>query len=175
MFILASSVCKSLQCLISALTQGSEGGHLFRLTCTVVLWGGRTLQKKKITGMCVGCLQCLGHTGFAPAHGMCAFPVCTAQAPGCSAGEESKAGPGLCALPRSTLLRFRCSTKAQTRLGLRFVPFPGPSSSGDQVLGECSCPQLGLRLIASPIPAAWFSGCTMAAPSQVCHVSLLGS
>jgi len=25
----------------------------------------------------------------------------------------------------------------QTRLGLHFVPFPGPSSSGDQVFGEC--------------------------------------
>ena len=24
----------------------------------------------------------------------------------------------------------------QTQLGLRFVPFPGPSSSGDQVFGE---------------------------------------
>ena len=34
-FILASSVCKSLQCLSSALTQGGEGGHLFRLTCLV--------------------------------------------------------------------------------------------------------------------------------------------
>ena len=32
--ILASSVCKSLQCLISTLTQGGRGGHLFRLTCT---------------------------------------------------------------------------------------------------------------------------------------------
>jgi len=34
-FILASSVCKSLRCLISALAQGGEGGHLFRLTCSV--------------------------------------------------------------------------------------------------------------------------------------------
>ena len=31
---------------------------------------------------------------------------------------------------------LRYSTKAQTRLGLCFVPFPGLSSSGDQVLGE---------------------------------------
>ena len=42
-----------------------------------------------------------------PTHGVCAFLVYTAQAPGCSAGELSKAGPGLRALPRSTLLRFR--------------------------------------------------------------------
>ena len=53
------------------------------------------------------CSQCLGHTGFAPAHSMCAFPVYTAQAPGCSAGALSKAGPGLYALPRSKPLRFR--------------------------------------------------------------------
>ena len=134
---------------------------------------GGTLQTN-ITGVCGECSQCLGHTGFAPAHGVCAFPVYTAQAPGCSAGEESKAGPGLCALPRSTPLRFRCSTKAQTRLGLRFVPFPGPSSSGDQVLGECSLPTWAVRLITSPVPAAWFPGCAVGAPSHVCRVSLLG-
>ena len=27
----------------------------------------------------------------------------------------------------------------QILLGLRFVPFPGPSSSGDEVFGEHSC------------------------------------
>ena len=46
LFILASFVCWSLQCLISALTQGDEGGHLFRLTCSVVLWGGRITENK---------------------------------------------------------------------------------------------------------------------------------
>ena len=55
---------------------------------------GGTLQTN-ITGMCGECLQCLGHTGFAPAEGVYAFPVYTAQAPGYSAGELSKAGPGL--------------------------------------------------------------------------------
>ena len=77
-------------------------GSLVQLCCGE----GRTLQTN-ITGMCEECLQCLGHTGFAPAHGMCAFPVYTAQAPGCSTGELSKARPGLCALPRSKPLRFR--------------------------------------------------------------------
>ena len=33
------------------------------------------------------------------------------------------------------------STKAQTQLGLGFVPFPSPISSGDQVLGEHSLPR----------------------------------
>ena len=39
--VLASSVCWSFQCLISALPQGGGGGQFFRLTCSVVLWGGR--------------------------------------------------------------------------------------------------------------------------------------
>ena len=73
---------------------------------------GGTLQTNT-TGMCGECSQCLGHTGFAPAHGVCAFLVYTAQAPGCSAGELSKAGPGLCAFPRSKPLRFRFSGTPQ--------------------------------------------------------------
>ena len=47
----------------------------------------------------------------------------------------------------------------QTRLGLRFAPFPGSSSSGVWRVRS-------LRLIASPIPVAQFSGCTTSAPSQ---------
>ena len=50
------SVCKSLQCLISALTKKGEGGHLFRLTCSVVLWGGRNTANKshwRVWGMLV--------------------------------------------------------------------------------------------------------------------------
>ena len=46
LFVLASSVCWSLQCLISTLTQGGGGGHFFRLTCSVVLWGGRNTANK---------------------------------------------------------------------------------------------------------------------------------
>ena len=67
---------------------------------------GGTLQTN-ITDVCGECLQCLVHDGFAPTHGVCPFLVYTAQAPGCSAGELSEAGPGLHALPRSKLLRFR--------------------------------------------------------------------
>ena len=62
---------------------------------------GGTLQTN-ITGMCAESSQCLGHSGFAPSHGVCAFPVYTAQAPGCCAEELCKVGLGLCALPRSS-------------------------------------------------------------------------
>ena len=120
-------VCRSLQCLISALTQGGGGGHFFRLTCSVVLWGGRNTANN--TGVCS---QCLSHTAFAPTHGACAFPVYPAQALGRSArnclrpaldcmhfpglslsgsgtqvlhkGTDS-VGPAFCALPRSEQLR----------------------------------------------------------------------
>ena len=66
---MAPSVRRSLQCLISALTQGGEGGHLFRLTCSVVLWGGRNTTN--ITGMCGVCLQCMDHTWVC-----CSWCVC---------------------------------------------------------------------------------------------------
>ena len=79
---------------------------------------GREEHHKQIPLACVESAQCLGHTGFAPAHGVCAFPVYPAQAPGCSAEELSKAGPGLHALPRSKPLRFRFSdTPQRHRLG----------------------------------------------------------
>ena len=77
-------------------------GSLVQLCCEE----GGTLQTN-ITGVCGECSQCLGHTGSAPVRGVCAFLVYTTQAPGCSAGALSKAGPGLHALPRSKPLRFR--------------------------------------------------------------------
>ena len=35
--------------------------------------------------------------------------------------------------------------RSQTQLGLHFVPFPGPSSSGDEVFGERVRPLRGLQ------------------------------
>ena len=81
------------------------------------------------------------------------------------------------ALPRSKLLRFKFwggSTKAQTQFGVHFIPFPGLSGSGVQVLGE-ALSQVGCVLITSPVPAARFPGCAPRALSQVFCVSPLGS
>ena len=91
--------------------------HLFRLTCSVLLWGGWNTAKY-IIGMCGEYLQCMDHTGFAPAHGTCAFLVYNAQAPACSAEELSKAGTCFPALPRSKLLEFKFSGTPQLH---RFV------------------------------------------------------
>ena len=147
MISLASSACKSLQCLISPLTQGGKGGHLFRLSRPVVLWEVGRLQAN-ITGVCGEHSQCLGHSGFAPDHGACAFLVYTAQAPGCSEGELSKVGPRLCALPRSKLLRFRfLGTPPRYRLGWTCV------------------------LCRSHVRAAQTTRCLVSALSQVCGAS----
>ena len=120
LFISASSVCRSLQYLTSALTQGGKGGSLVQLCCGE----GGTLQTN-ITGICGECSQCLGQTGFAPDHGMCAFLVYTAQAPDCSAGELFKVGPPLCALPKSKPLKFSfLCTPQRHRVGWACVLFP---------------------------------------------------
>ena len=88
-------------------------GSLVQLCCGE----GGTLQTN-ITGMCGEFLQCMDYTGFAPAQGVCAFPVYTSQALGCSAGELSEVGPGLHALPRSKHFRFRfLGTPERCRLG----------------------------------------------------------
>ena len=78
---------------------------------------GGTLQTN-MTGMCGECSKFVDHPVFAPAHGVCAFLAYTAQAPGFSAGELSKVGPGLRALPRSKPFKFRfLGTPQRHRLG----------------------------------------------------------
>ena len=75
---------------------------------------GGTLQTNN-TGMC---LQCLGHTGFAPAHrlGLGSRLLCR---------ELSKASPGLHAPPRSKPLSFRYwGTPQRRRLGWACVLCP---------------------------------------------------
>ena len=107
--------------------------------------GKRGTLPTNISSVCGECLQCIGQTEFAPAHGMCAFPVYTAQAPGCSAGELSKVGPGLRALPRSKLLRFRFSgTPQRHRLGWACVLCPSRVLSAQVT-----------RCLASPVAATY--------------------
>ena len=104
-----------------------------------------------------------------------ASQIYTAQAPGCSARALSQVGPVLRTLPRSKLVQvLGYSARAQARLGACFVPFPGLSSLGDQVLGEYTVP--GVWCILSP-PWSWplaflvytaqAPGCSAGAPSKV--------
>ena len=150
----------------------SFSGSLVQLCCRE----GATLQTN-ITGMCGKCSQCLGHTGFAPAHSVCGFPVYAAQAPGCSAGELSKVGPGLRALPRSKLLRFKfLGTPERHILGWACVLCPSQVRAAQ--VTRCLLSTLfrcAVHLITSPVPATWFPGSIVGTPSHVCHVSPLGS
>ena len=173
MSIFASSFCKSLQCLSSTLTQGDEGVHLFRLTCSVVLWGERNTANNYHC-MCGECLQCMDCTGFAPAPGMCTFLVYTPQVPGWSARELSKADPVFCALPRSKLLRLRFSgTPQRYRVGWAFCAQVQAAQAFRFLVSALS--QVGCVLVTFPVPAAQFPGCATRVPSQVCCVSPLGN
>ena len=62
-----------------------------------------------------GVLTVSGPHWVCPAYGVYAFPVYTAQSPGCSAGELSEVDLGLRALPRSKPLRFRFLGTSQRR------------------------------------------------------------
>ena len=163
LFVLASYVCWSLQCLISALTQGGSGRHFFRLPCSVLLWGGRFTANKyhchpwgvltvsqphwvcpHSWRVCSPCLHCLG------SRLLC--------------WELSEAGSGLYAPPRTKPLRFRYSgTPQRCRLCWACVLCPFQV----QAAQETRCLQVRLlQLIDSPVPAAWFSGCITGTPSQ---------
>ena len=114
---------------------------------------GGTLQTN-ITGVCGECLQCLGHTGFAPTPSVYAFPVYTAQAPSCSAGELSKADPGLRVLPRSKPLKFRfSSTQQRHRLGRAWVLCPSQVRAAQVTRCLVSTHSPGGQCILSPPPS----------------------
>ena len=58
-------------------------------------------------------------------------------------------------------------------LGMPFVPFPCLSSSGNQVLRKHTVPGGPCVLITFLVLDAWFLGCAMGVPSQVCNMSPL--
>ena len=114
---------------------------------------GATLQTNT-TGVYGKCSQGFSLPGFAPARCVCAF-ILHFSGSMLLCRELSEAGPGLHLLPRSKLLGSGSWVlhKAQTWLGLRLMPFPGLSSSGDQVLGERSHTQVGGASYRLPCPS----------------------
>ena len=74
----------SLQCLISALTQAGGGDLLLRFASSVQSCCGEGGALQTDIAVCGEHSPCSGHTGLAPYRGVCAFPVYTAQAPGCA-------------------------------------------------------------------------------------------
>ena len=136
---------------------------------------GGTLQTNA-TGMCGEYLQWWTTLGLPQPEVACISWVHTAQAPGCSARELSQVSPVFCALPRSKLLRLLGGPQGhRPRRGLSFVPFPGPSCSGDWVLGELTVPGGPCILPTSLISAARFTGYTRSTQSHKCCVFPLGA
>ena len=77
-----------------------------------------------------------------------------------------------CTSIRDTQKQFSLSL---CMLHVCFVPFPGLSRSGDQVLGESTVPGGLCVLITSPALATWLLRCTPRTTFQVCHISPLES
>ena len=156
---------------------------MFRFSGSVVLWGGRGAADN-ITGVCGEHSQCSGHTGFAPAHGVCASPVYTAQAPGCCPGN----GPWVACTSQAQAAQVQVSgysTKAQTQLGLRFVPSPARAAQGIRSLSAHSprvrcalsppCPRLSFRVrrLSAPCVSSGelISGCDPRSGCQPSRIS----
>ena len=126
---------------------------LFRLISSVALWGGGLL----LTNSTVVCTQYL-----CPAWPVLSRGAQTAPALGCSAGNRLGPALGCVHFPGPSRLgsALRQPSEAQIRLELRFVPFPGLSSSG---VWRARSP----RLVTFSAAAAQLSGWTAGAPRAV--------
>ena len=156
-------------------------GSLVQLCCGE----GGTLQTN-IAGVCVGsacsvwtrgpcCDLCqrVFCLGLPQLKAACASRVYTAQAPGCSARALSEVGPTFHTFPRSKSVRFLCTLQGH-RHGL--VCILHPSQLWAIQVTRCLASTLSWGTMhLNHLPGPSHSGCFMRAPSQLCHVSPLGS
>ena len=169
LFNLASSVYKSLQCLISTLTQGGKGGHLFRLTCSLLSRGGRNTANKylwrvwgvlTVYGPCSWCVlsrsTLLRLQGALQGH--CPkWVLCFVHFP-----SLSHSGSGSQVLHKGTDL-----------VGHAFCALPTSKQLRQPAAWQVHCPRWTMCLnLPSPHHLVSRVCCT---PSQVCCVSPLGS
>ena len=103
--VIASSVCWSLQCLVSALTQRGRWWTLFSFFLFFFFFLGSLVQSRcgergtLQTNNTGACSQCLSHTGPASTQGACSLPAHAAQAVGCSARNHPWPALGCLHLP----------------------------------------------------------------------------
>ena len=98
-------------------TRGVVVVTFFRLTCSVVLWGGRNTANKYHWHVW-GVLTMIQPHWVCPCSQHMCLPSLNCSESRLLCWELSDPGPGLCALPRSKLLRFRFSgTSQRGRLG----------------------------------------------------------
>ena len=137
---------------------------------------GGALQTDIIV-LCAEHSPCSGHTGFAPYRGVCAFPVYTAQAPGCSIWSgpclecsssfrvlhesADSVVPACCVFPS---LSGPGSQRLARPLPVCGVPFPSVASgSGSQRRGH------PLPVCGTPFPSA-APACAAGNRRPVCRV-----
>ena len=160
-YVYLASVCWSLQCLISTLTQAGGGGLLFKFTGSVVVWGERGAADRYRWCVWVA-LTVFQPQWVCPHSWVCAFPIYTAQTPGCSIWS------GHCVACGSSLQVFHKSTDS---VGPAFCAFPSPSSSGSQ--GACQA--YSLRVWCALSPPRFQPQFLRAPVGCMCLVSILGS
>ena len=120
---------------------------------------GREEHCKQISLACVESVCSVPDAlGLPPAHGVCAFVVYTFQALGCSSRNCLRLAQGDVHVPglSHSGSGSRVLHKGTDSVGCAFRPFPGLSSLGDQVLGECTVPGGLCILITSLVPATQF-------------------
>ena len=161
------SVCRSLQCLLSTLTQVGGDGLFFRFACSVVLCGGRGAADKCHWRVC-GALAVFRPHWVCP----CSRHVCFPRLH-CSGSRLLYREPALSCVHFPGLSHSSSGSqvfhKSTDSVGPAFCAFPLRSSSGSQELDVCTLPS-AVRLIPSTVPAS-VSMCA----GPVCLVSLLRS
>ena len=152
-FVYLASVCWSLQCLISTLTQAGGGNLLFRFACSVALRGGSG-PADRYRWRVWGALAVFQPHWFCPHSRVCAFPVYTAQAPGCSIGSRpcvvcdssfqvlhkiaDSVGPAFCAFPTRAAQAIRSLTGALSPGAVRLLPSAVPACFRTHQSGVCA-------------------------------------
>ena len=121
---------------------------LTRLTCSAVRWGRRSSAREH-HWRAWGVRAVSGPHWVCPAHGMCAFPVYTAQAPGCSAAGLKQA---LCCVHSPGLSRSGSGSrglhKGADSVGHAFCALSRSEQLRHQVLVERTVP--GGPCVSSP-------------------------
>ena len=134
-----ASVCRSLQCLISTLTQAGRGGLLFRFTCSVVLWGGRATADKCHWPVW-GALTVFQPHWVCPRSRCMCFPHLHCSGSRLLYRERALSYVHFPGLSHSSS-GFQVLHKDADSVGPAFCAFPGWSSSGSQELDEHTLPR----------------------------------
>ena len=140
-FVYLASLCRSLPCLISALTQAGGGGLLYRFASSVLLRGGRGAAERY---RCVwGALTVFRPHWVCPPSRVCVLSPHAAQAPGCSIWSgpcaargssprvchksTDSAAPAFCAFPARAAQAARSLTGALSPGAARLLPSAAPA------------------------------------------------